>query len=119
AQGNPTGALKDAALDLVNKVIPPRTHEQRVKAVKRALAHAASLGVTSVQHMNPDYEDIAGYSELLQRGELTTRIYATPLITQVDDQTKIGIRHALGGPFLRIGALKAFPDGPVGSATAY
>src|SRR5213594_4659758 len=119
AQGNPTGALKDAAQDLVNKVIPPLTHEQRVKAVKRALAHAVSLGVTSVQHMNPDYEDIAAYSELLQRGELTTRIYAAPLITQVDDQTKIGIRHAFGGPFLRIGAVKAFADGSLGSATAY
>jgi len=119
AQGNPTGALKDATQDLVNKVIPPLTHEQRVKAVKRALAHAASLGVTSVQNMDPDYEDIAVYSELLQRGELTTRIYAAPLITQVDDQTKIGIRHAFGGPFLRIGALKAFADGSLGSVTAY
>ena len=119
AQGNPTGALKDAAQDLVHKVIPPLTHEQRVTAVKRALAHAASLGVTSVQNMDPDYEDIAVYSELLQRGELTTRIYAAPLITEVDDQTKIGIRHAFGGPFLRIGALKAFADGSLGSATAY
>src|SRR5437762_4298105 len=119
ANGNPTGALKDAAMELVNKLIPPLSHEQRLKAVKRALAHAASLGVTSVQHMNPDYEDIAAYSELLQRGELTTRIYAAPLITQVDDQTKIGIRHAFGGPFLRIGALKAFADGSLGSATAY
>jgi predicted amidohydrolase YtcJ len=119
AQGNPTGALKDAAIDLVNKVIPPLTHDQRMKAVKRALAHAASLGVTSVQHMDPDYEDIAAYSELLQRGELTTRIYAAPLITQVEDQTKIGIRHAFGGPFLRLGALKAFADGSLGSATAY
>jgi predicted amidohydrolase YtcJ len=119
AQGNPTGALKDAAMDLVNKVIPPLTHDQRVKAVKRALGHAASLGVTSVQNMDPDYEDIAVYSELLQRGELTTRIYAAPLITQVDDQAKIGIRHAFGGAFLRIGALKAFADGSLGSATAY
>jgi len=119
AQANPTGALKDAAMDLVNKVIPPLSHDQRMKAVKRALAHAASLGVTSVQNMDPDYEDIAVYSELLQRGELTTRIYAAPLITQVDDQTKIGIRHAFGGPFLRIGALKAFADGSLGSATAY
>jgi predicted amidohydrolase YtcJ len=119
AQGNPTGALKDAAMDLVNKVIPPLSHDQRMKAVKRALAHAASLGVTSVQHMDPDYEDIAAYSDLLEKGELTARIYAAPLITQVDDQTKIGIRHAFGGPFLRIGALKAFADGSLGSATAY
>src|SRR5216683_6772846 len=88
AQGNPTGALKDAAMDYVSKVIPPLSHEQRSHAVKLALAHAASLGVTSVQNMNPDYEDIAVYAELLQRGELTARIYAAPLIPSVDDQVK-------------------------------
>jgi predicted amidohydrolase YtcJ len=118
-QGNPTGDLKDAAMDLVFKVIPPLSHEQRLRAARRALAHAASLGVTSVQHMNPDYADIAVYAELLQFGELTTRIYAAPLIDQVDDQVKIGIRHAFGGPFLRIGAVKAFADGSLGSRTAY
>jgi predicted amidohydrolase YtcJ len=83
------------------------------------MAHAASLGVTSVQHMNPDYPDIAAYAELLDRGELITRIYAAPLITQVEDQTKIGIRRAFGGPYLRIGALKAYADGSLGSGTAY
>lgn len=119
AQGNPTGDLKDAAMDIVYKVIPPLTHEQRLRAVRRALEYAASLGVTSVQHMNPDYADIAAYAELLQNDELTTRIYAAPLIDQVDDQVKIGIRHAFGGPYLRIGAVKAFADGSLGSRTAY
>jgi predicted amidohydrolase YtcJ len=119
AQGNPTGALKDAATDYIDKVVPPLSHDQLVKVVKRALAHAASLGVTSVQHMDASYEDIAVYSEFLQRGELTTRIYAAPLITHVEDQAKIGIGHAFGGPFLRIGALKAFADGSLGSGTAY
>jgi predicted amidohydrolase YtcJ len=118
-QGNPTGALKDAALELLFKVVPPPTHDQRRHAIERALAHAASLGVTSVQHMNPDYADIAIYSELLDEGKLTTRIYAAPLITQVDDQVKIGIRRAFGGPYLRIGAVKAYADGSLGSATAY
>jgi predicted amidohydrolase YtcJ len=120
AQGNPTGALKDAALLLLYKVIPPLSHEQRMKAVKRAMADAASLGVTSIQHMDPNYADIAVYSELLRQGELTVRIYAAPLITEgVDDQVKIGISHAFGGPYLRIGAVKAFADGSVGSRTAY
>jgi predicted amidohydrolase YtcJ len=119
AQGNPTGALKDAATDYIDKVIPPLTHDQRLKIVKRALAYAASVGVTSVQHMDPDYADLAVYSELERRGELTTRIYAAPLITQVDDQAKLGIGHAFGGPYLRIGALKAFADGSLGSGTAY
>src|ERR1019366_9505853 len=87
AQGNPTGALKDAATDYIEKdaatdyiekVIPPLSHDQRMKVVKRALRYAASVGVTSVQHMDASYADIAVYSELLQRGELTTRIYAAP-----------------------------------------
>src|SRR5439155_8162795 len=119
AQGNPTGALKDAAMDYVYKIAPTLSHERRLRAVQRSLAHAASLGVTSVQHMNPEYADIAVYRELLQRGELTARIYAAPLIPSVDDQAKIGIGHAFGGPFLRIGALKAYADGSLGSATAY
>ncbi|MGB9071906.1 MAG: amidohydrolase family protein [Terriglobales bacterium] len=118
-QGNPTGALKDAAADLVYKVIPAPTHDQRRHAIERALGHAASLGVTSVQDMDPDYADIAIYSELLGEGKLTTRIYAAPLIPQVDDQVKIGIRHAFGGPYLRLGAVKSFADGSLGSATAY
>jgi predicted amidohydrolase YtcJ len=117
--GNPTGALKDAAMDMLTKVVPPLSHSQRRRAIERALAHAASVGVTSVQHMNPDYPDIAVYAELLDEGKLTTRIYAAPLITQVDDLAKIGIRHAFGGPYLRIGAVKAFADGSLGSATAY
>jgi len=119
AQGNPTGALKDAATDYIYKVIPPLSHDQRMKAAKRALAYAASVGVTSVQHMDASYADIAIYAELLQRGELTTRIYAAPLITHVEDQATIGVRHAFGGPYLRIGAVKAFADGSLGSGTAY
>ena len=119
AQGNPTGDLKDAAEELVSGVIPPMSHEQRLRVVRRALEYASSLGVTSVQTMDPEYADIAAFAELWQSGELTTRIYAAPLITQVDDQVKIGIRHAFGGPYLRIGALKAFADGSLGSRTAY
>jgi predicted amidohydrolase YtcJ len=117
--GNPTGALKDAAQDLLTKAIPPLSHAKRMHGIQRALAHAASLGVTSVQEMDASYESIAVYSELMQRGELTARIYAAPLITHVEDQSKLGIRHAFGPPELRIGALKAFADGSLGSATAY
>jgi predicted amidohydrolase YtcJ len=119
AKGSPTGALKDAAQDMLVKFIPPMTHDERLHAAKRALAHAASLGVTSVQNMDPDYADIAIYSELLEHGELTTRIYAAPLITDFEDQVRIGVRHAFGGPYLRIGAVKAFADGSLGSRTAY
>jgi predicted amidohydrolase YtcJ len=119
AEGNPTGALKDAATGYIDKVIPPLSRDQRLKVVVRALAYAASVGVTSVHHLVASYDDIAVYSELLQRDELTTRIYAAPSITQVDDLAKLGIGRAFGGPYLRIGALKAFADGSLGSGTAY
>jgi hypothetical protein len=119
AQGNPTGALKDAAMDLAARAIPPLSHNQRLHAAQRAMQYALSLGLTSVQNMNPDYADIAVYNEMLNRGQLKIRIYGAPLITGVGDQVKIGIRHAFGGPFLRIGAVKAFADGSLGSRTAY
>jgi predicted amidohydrolase YtcJ len=122
-QGNPTGALKDAAKDLVIKIIPPLSHDQRLQIMRRALAYASSLGVTSVQDMNDERDDslaaIRAYGELLQSGELTTRVYVAPAISDVQDQAKIGIRHAFGSSFLRIGALKGFADGSLGSGTAY
>jgi predicted amidohydrolase YtcJ len=119
AKGEPTGALKDAAMDAMFKAIPEMPHDQRVRAVKRAMAHAAAVGVTSVQDMTPEYADVSVYQELLARGESTTRIYAAHVIEQVDDQVKIGVRRAFGGPWLRIGAVKAFADGSLGSRTAY
>ena len=123
ARGNPTGALKDAAKELVIKVIPPLSHDQRLRAMRRALEYAASLGVTSVQSMNDDREnsfaEIRAYGELLQSGELTTRVYVAPAISDWRDQAEIGVRHAFGSSFLRIGALKGFADGSLGSGTAY
>jgi predicted amidohydrolase YtcJ len=119
AQGEPAGGLKDAAMNYIYKVIPKLSSEQRARAAARALEHAASLGVTSVQDMVPDYEDIALFADLLERGKLTTRIYAAPAVALSEDQAKIGLRHSFGGPYLRIGAVKAFADGSLGSRTAY
>lgn len=123
AQGNPTGALKDAAAELVLKVIPPITHDQRIAAIKRGLKYAASLGVTSFQEMNDEYTDsfadVGAYDELLQSGELTARVYVAAAISDWKKEADLGIRHAFGSPFLRIGALKGFADGDLGSRTAY
>ena len=119
AQGNPTGALKDAAMDLVYKVIPPLTSEQRNAAVKRALAYAAQLGVTSVQHMNPSFDDIRTYVEFAERGELTSRIYVAPMETDWKTQADAGLRRAFGSPYLRMGAVKGYADGSLGATTAY
>jgi len=72
-----------------------------------------------VQDMNPGYADIATYMLLAERRELTARIYAAPMETGWDDQARIGIRRAFGSSYLRLGALKGYADGSLGSTTAY
>jgi hypothetical protein len=119
AAGQPTGALKDAATELLQKAEPPLNAAQRRRAVMSALQEAAMRGVTSVQDMSLDYGDLAVYSQLLDEGKLTVRVYGAPLIAAVEDQAKLGVGHAFGGPSLRIGALKMFADGSLGSRTAY
>jgi len=121
--GNPTGALKDAAKDFVIKVIPPLSHDQRMQQARRALAYAASLGVTSVQEMNDEgtdsFANFEVYEELVERNELTARIYVAPAIFDWEKQAKVGVRHGFGSPYLRLGAVKGFADGSLGSRTAY
>jgi predicted amidohydrolase YtcJ len=123
AHGNPTGALLDAAQELVLKVMPSMTHDQRLHAMQRAMEHAASLGVTSAQYMDDDenetYNDLKIFSELHDQGLLTTRLYVAPSVVDWEDQAKIGVRRAFGSSDLRVGALKGFADGSLGSHTAY
>jgi hypothetical protein len=119
AAGQPTGLLKDAAMGLVTRVIPPVTAERRAQALTRALAHAASLGVTSVRDMGPDAADLATYAEFAESGRLTVRVSAAPPELHWADQARLGIRRGFGTPFFTLGAVKGFADGSLGSTTAY
>ena len=119
ASGAPTGALKDAATELIERVAPALTPAQRRRAISAALHEAAMRGVTSVQDMSQNYGDLAVYSQLLNEGRLSVRVYGAPLIAKVEDQAQLGFGHAFGGSFLRVGALKMFADGSLGSRTAY
>ncbi|HEX6833767.1 MAG TPA: amidohydrolase [Rudaea sp.] len=119
ANGNPTGVLRDAAQSLVGAVAPAMSHERRLRAARDALKHAATLGVTSVQDMATDPADIGVFAELAEKGELTSRVYAAPIETQWKDLARLGVRRAFGSAYLRIGAVKGFADGSLGSETAY
>jgi predicted amidohydrolase YtcJ len=110
ANGFPTGLLQGTAMELVSRVIPKVTPEQRLRAVKRALEHAESLGVTSVQDVGATYEDIAAYGDLVNRGELTVRVYAVPAEGGWYDQAKLGLHRAFGSAWLRVGAVRAAFD---------
>ena len=117
AKGEPTGVLKDAALELVDAVIPPRSWDENLAAARAATAHAASVGVTSVQDMSAG-NDVGLYQFLLERGELKTRIYGMRSILSWEVLGKTGVRAGFGNDWLRFGGLKGFSDGSLGSTTA-
>jgi len=115
--GEPTGILKDAAQSFVWKVIPESTFEEKLTAARAATNHAASLGVTSVQDMSAG-NAVGVYQTLLDRGELKTRIYAVAPLPAWERLARTGVRAHFGGEMLRIGGLKGFADGSLGSTTA-
>ncbi len=116
-KGEPTGVLKDAAQGFVWKVIPPATFEEKTTAAKAATEYAAQFGVTSVQDVSAG-SDVNVYQALLNRGELKTRIYAMTALPNWERLARAGIRAHFGSEMLRIGGLKAFSDGSLGSTTA-
>src|SRR5207245_2482652 len=62
--GEPTGILKDAAMDLVDKVIPERSFDEKLAAARAATEHAASVGVTSVTDMSAG-DDVGLYQWMM------------------------------------------------------
>jgi predicted amidohydrolase YtcJ len=117
ANGEPTGVLKDTAMNLVDHVVPDATFEQMLTAAAAATDYAASLGVTSVQDMTA--MSVGVYQELLRTGRLKTRIYAGAVLAQWQTQAKAGVRAAFGSDMLRVGTLKGYADGSLGSRTAW
>jgi predicted amidohydrolase YtcJ len=117
-RGEPTGILKDAAESLVERAIPAKSFEENHAAAKAATGHAAKMGVTSLTDMSAG-DDVGVYQYMLDHGELKTRIYAIRSIVSWDVLEKTGVRAAFGSDMLRIGGLKGFSDGSLGSTTAF
>ncbi len=118
ANGEPTGLLKDAAMDAVNRVIPPPGPAEVEDALKAAMRYAAENGVTSVQDMSASPVVLAAYQRLLVRGELSVRIYGHQPLTNWRRLAQVGIGEGFGNEKLKIGGLKGFSDGSLGSTTA-
>jgi predicted amidohydrolase YtcJ len=115
--GEPTGVLKDAAQNFVWQVIPPASFDERLAAARAATDYAARLGVTSVQDVSAG-TDVGVYQSLLDRGELKTRIYAVAPLPAWERLANTGVRAHFGSEMLRVGGLKGFSDGSLGSTTA-
>ena len=118
ARGEPTGLLKDSAAGLVGRVIPPWSEDQLLRAINAALAEARRYGVTGIDDISST-EDVRAYQTLLARGELTLRVYCITPLQQWQGPATAGLHAAFGNDFVRVGALKGFADGSLGSGTAW
>ena len=116
--GNPAGVFKDAAMSYIEKAIPEPSFEEKLEAAQAATDHAASLGVTSVQDMSAG-TDIGVYQELMRQGKLKTRLYGCSPLADYKRWANTGIHYAFGNAMLRVGCLKGFADGSLGSTTAW
>src|SRR5881409_1391890 len=117
--GGPTGIFKDRALDLIGRAIPDPSPAQRDSALARALAYAASLGVTATSHVSASWADLASYRRIEQAGRLTMRV---ALYLPLDSWRAVAetvSRSNHGDDWVKIGGLKGYMDGSAGSRTAY
>ena len=116
--GEPTGILKDEAMGPVQDVIPSPTEAQRDAALQRALAHAASHGVTAFAHVSVPLAELGAYLRAREAGTLTAR---AALYFPIEDWRRVAdtvARIGRGDDWVWIGGVKGYMDGSLGSTTA-
>ncbi len=117
AAGRPTGIFKDNAMGLIDRAAPAPTLAQRLDATVAAMDYLAARGVTAVHHMGT-WQDLEVFRVAQRRSLLKVRIYAcTPLAEwkRLADEVK---QRGRGDDWLKIGGLKGYVDGSLGSHTA-
>ena len=125
SSGEPTGALKEAAADLVQRILPTITREERLAALRAGIAAANRAGLTRVHSCGGDFEYLDLYDELRKNGQLTLRFYMgyflnPPQLTPADIE-KIEVarrRFPVTDTWISGGAVKMMLDGVVETHTA-
>ena len=127
ADGNPTGVFKDAAKSLIERLMPQPSREHIIASILAAQEYAAENGVTSVQDMGvytaqgveATVAVIRAYQILEKQGKLKIRISTHIPLPEWRRDSGAGVMAAFGDDMIRIGGLKSFADGSLGSTTAW
>jgi len=119
ADGHPTGIFIDTAVALIDSVVPPPDAAMRAEALTRALAAAASVGLTGVHDMGVPVADLALYQQFADTGRMSLRITA---YADGDGEALATLCRsgAYGHPSgrLRMMGVKLYADGALGSRGA-
>lgn len=118
ARGEPTGVLKDEAMSPVYAVMPAPSEAQVDAALGRAMAHAASKGVTAVASVSAGWAQVAGLRRARSRGTLITRVTLFPALAAWRTVAESVTANGPGDDWIRLAGVKGFVDGSLGSTTA-
>lgn len=125
AAGQPTGVLKDTAMELVGRLLPAAevTAAQRASIAERATAQAAAVGLTTIHDSALTAEAVQAYREADRAGRLKARVRMNPLLTPSGFEATLRELAAEGAPTggatprVRWGAVKFFTDGGMAART--
>ncbi|MBI5289754.1 MAG: amidohydrolase [Chloroflexi bacterium] len=117
--GEPTGILRDNASRLVTAVMPRLTQTDRIAAIEEAVRSAHMLGVTGVHAMDVSRGEFQALHALNDSGRLGLRVRPFLSHQKLDEWIERGITTGDGDDMLRIGGVKFFTDGALGSLTAW
>jgi predicted amidohydrolase YtcJ len=117
AAGRPTGVFKDNAMSLIERAQPDATLQRRLDATVAAMDFLAARGVTAVHHLG-SWSQVDIFRVAERRGLLKMRIYACTPLEQWERLAKEVKERGRGNDWLRIGGLKGYVDGSLGSHTA-
>lgn len=118
AHGEPTGVLREMALDLIRDVLPPLAQKEVEASILRAAQDYLSAGITSVQNAGTGALELGAFYNLHKRNELPLRVYLMVAPEVMDPLIEAGLRTGFGDDRLRVGPLKVFMDGGIGARTA-
>jgi predicted amidohydrolase YtcJ len=120
SKGEPTGVLKDTAMELVGRILPSDPPDLDERAAQLVSQKAAEVGLTTIHDIYLSPEEMKGYQDAYRRGWLKIRIQMSPQIGSIADAEKLahsGVHTGFGDDMLKFGAAKMFADGGMGART--
>ena len=117
--GEPTGILRDNASRLLNDAAPKLNQTERIAATELAIAHARSLGVTGVHAMDVGRGELQALHALNDANRLRLRVRPFMSAGMLDEWFDRNLATGDGDDMLRIGGVKFFADGALGSMTSW
>jgi predicted amidohydrolase YtcJ len=117
-RGEPTGVLREESCWHFRDRYIELADEEYLEAMRAGIRLAASRGVTAVHDKDGWLGGLRFWQRLQAEGPLGLRVWQSLPAEKADELADVDVRSGLGGPRLRLGYLKAFMDGTLGSQTA-